>query len=369
MLRVGTAMFFAIAGVLFASRLPALAAEPDSRPAFGLGIGRVEEEAKILLPARGDGKRTPIPDLVFSKRAPRIQMTLSWNARNGVTVLATFRARFQKAGYMLLAGPSLKPVSRDRDGIFTIVADIQNSKQKYLFAMVDPSGKLTREWIIIQVPKYDYFVQTGQKNPRRFFMNVGMGLSSISYDETNTGDTTNFSSFALTPKVSIQYLMPSPYWSLGFTGYITGLQLKSSLDATARFIGLNLRTGYRIPAIREPWQVVLMAGYYYTTSLVSSGTFGYRNIGGPQFYPTVRRAFRSGDFASAYFKFSPIANSVNILNFGNRELGAGINYTFSGRSSNPWSAYLDVSQIKLDLPAIEFEMSTSSITLGASYGF
>ena len=124
-----------------------------------------------------------------------------------------------------------------------------------------------------------------------------------------------------------------------------------------------------MPFLPEPWQLTLMAGYYYTTMFVTPASFGYRNVGGPQLFPTVKRAFKSGDFASAYFKYSPIANGVSLLGPSNREIGAGASYSFAGRRANPLSAYLDYSTFKLDLPLQVFRMSTSSITLGASYGF
>lgn len=330
---------------------------------------RIEDEAQLLFPFRQNGGKAPIPQLLFSKKPPRVEMALSWSARNGMHVRASFRARFQNPGHTLLGGPNFERVRMDRDGIFTIHATILSSKQKYPFAMVQPDGKIVREWIIISVPHYDYFVQTGQKNPRKFFLSLGVGFTSIGYSETNTGETTKLSSIVVTPKISLNYLMPSPFWSLGFTGYISALQARSSLDATVRFLGLNFRAGYRLPVIREPWQLTLMAGYYFTTSLVTPATFGYRNVGGPQFYPTLRRAFSSGDFATGYFKFSPIANAVNILDFSNREIGLGVAYTFAGSSPNPWSIYLDASQLQLNLPNIEFEASTSTLTLGTSYGF
>ncbi len=334
---------------------------------------RIEDEAQLLFPSRQNGSKGPIPQLVFSKKPPRVEMQLSWSARNGMHVKASFRARFRNPGHTLLGGPNFERIRMDRDGIFTINATILNSKQKYPFAMVRPDGKIIREWIVISVPHYDYFVQTGQKNPRKFFMSLGLGFSSIGFNETNTEVVSKFSSIVVTPKLSINYLLPSPFWSLGFTGYVTGLQLRASLPTTMRFLGLNLRAGYRLPVIREPWQLTLMAGYYYTTVIgkpcVGENCIGYKGVGGPQFYPTVRRAFSSGDFATGYFKFSPIANAVNILDFSNRELGLGVAYTFAGSSPNPWSVYLDASQIQLDLPNIEYQANTSSITLGTSYGF
>ncbi len=346
---------------------PALAqAIPSSGASGAQGAA---QEARLIYPSRQNGNRGPIPELLFSQQPPKVNVASSWDARNGITVTATFRARFKKEGYSLLAGPEFAKVRRDRDGVFTVLADIKSQQTRYPFAMVDPGGTLVQEWIIIEVPRYDLFVQTGQKNPRKLFINGGLGVTSISYAETNITGSENFSSIVLSPKISAILILPSPVWSLGFSAYATALQLTSSRDVSARFLGLNARAGYRVPFLPEPWQLTLMAGYYYTTMFVKPASFGYRNVGGPQLFPTVRRAFKTGDFASAYFKYSPIANGVSLLGPTNREIGTGVSYTFSGRRANPLSAYFDYSTFNLDLPLQEFRMSTSSITLGASYGF
>jgi hypothetical protein len=343
---------------------PALGSDTNTGPGSGQN-----EEARLILPSRRDGARGPIPELVFSRQPPKVRIAFSWDARNGITVTASLRGRFKKKGYSLLAGPDFTRVKRDRDGVFTIEADIKSRQTRYTFAMVDPAGNLVQEWIIIEVPRYDLFVQTGQKNPRKLFINAGLGFTSVAYQETNISGPQTFSSIVATPKISAILIMPSPVWSLGFTAYVTALQLKSSLNATARFLGLNARAGYRVPFLPEPWQLTLMAGYYYTTMFVTPATFGYRHVGGPQLFPTVKRAFKTGDFASAYFKYSPIANGVSLLGPSNREIGAGFSYTFAGRRANPLAAYLDFSQFKLDLPLQEFDMSMSTVTFGASYGF
>lgn len=136
----------------------------------------------------------------------------------------------------------------------------------------------------------------------------------------------------------------------------------------ARFLGINLRAGYALPWLKAPWKLSAMVGGYFTTMFVTDNTFGYSNVSGPQFFPTITRSFSNGDSATAYVKFSPIAQSLSLLTPANRELALGGAWNHRLQNGQVLSLSLDFATLSLTTSSGKAIRSTTT-TIGAGVGF
>jgi hypothetical protein len=157
-----------------------------------------------------------------------------------------------------------------------------------------------------------------------------------------------------------------PKWDLGFSGFMNLATLSKSGADEVKFLGLNLRLGYIFPQVRAPWRLSLYGGWYYTSASSSSDTFGYRNVSGPQLYPSLRRTLANGHAVSTYLKFSPIFNSLGLLGLSNSEIATGIGYLIPSES-HTYSINLDFA--RLHLTNEEIETNSTSVSLGGSMTF
>jgi hypothetical protein len=153
---------------------------------------------------------------------------------------------------------------------------------------------------------------------------------------------------------------------LGLSAFGTAYQFSKSSSVNARYLGVNTRLGYFLPPITPDLFLSFYAGYYFTTTFVTNDFFGYKNLGGPQIYPAIRKVLANGHVLSGYFKFSPVSSSFSLLTLSNREIAGGLAYSILLEDQRSLGVTLDYSNIKLDFNNVL--MSTTSLTLGLQYG-
>lgn len=198
---------------------------------------------------------------------------------------------------------------------------------------------------------------------RKWSFSLGTAYSLLSY---NNPGFTHQEETALTAKLGISYNL-TDYFDLGFAGFYTFYPLSADIDPEARFLGLNLRLGYRLPIRSSRWQYKIMAGYYYLTMIVEGNAYGYLNIGGPQIFPVVRYEFPGGTFVSTYFKFSPVAPNFVFLSLDSREIAAGTTVSFPLAAGLRWFLTVDWSDVQLQIDNLA--VSSGSLSFGAGIGF
>ncbi len=206
-------------------------------------------------------------------------------------------------------------------------------------------------------------VKFNQKIDRRLFVSPGVGLSSIHFTQTGNDP---YSSLVTTVKVSANYLLFPPKWDLGFTGFVNVASLSKSTTTDVRFLGLNLRVGYIFPQVTAPWRLSLYGGFYYSTMFASDRTFGYRNIGGPQLFPALRRTLSNGQGIGTYFKFSPISSNFGFLDLGSNEIAFGVSYIIP-TAVRTYSISFDYAQMNLKIE--DSQLNSRSLSLGCSATF
>jgi hypothetical protein len=209
------------------------------------------------------------------------------------------------------------------------------------------------------------------KLDRRLFVSPGLGITHLSFSQDSQSSSQSYQSFLTTVKVSANYLLFPPKWDLGATGFLNVVSLSKSSASDVRVLGMNLRMGYIFPEVKAPWRLSLYGGWYYSTMLATDQSFGYRNISGPQLYPSIRRVLDNGHAVSGYFKFSPISSALSLMKLSNNELAVGFAYSIP-TSTRTYGITLDFARVTLTDDHVPDDIATltsSSVSLGGSVTF
>lgn len=162
-------------------------------------------------------------------------------------------------------------------------------------------------------------------------------------------------------------LTPLYNFTLNASGTITGL-LQNVANTDVRFFGINARFGYRVPSIREPWNLSLGFGGYYSTMSVSSGLFGYQHLIGPQIYPALRYKIDRDHAFATFAKFSPVSGKgVKLLSLENREIAVGMILSRQLEGGGNLSLTTTLTELQLSIKGILVE--STSFSLGLGYGW
>lgn len=274
--------------------------------------------------------------------------------------------KFDRDGWNLISGSKWLVDSGAKKSLFRYEVPVKGATSTINLVAIGPMGEIEKEAVVVEISDREGAeVSSRQEPPRRFNFNSSLGYTNLAYSET---DIESYSMHGLTAKLGVQYLLAPPAWDLGFSAYGTVTPLSDNqADVDARFFGVNLRVGYSLPFVPEPWKVSLMAGSYYTTMLVTDRAFGFKNMAGPQVFPVVRRAFAGGSSVSSYFKFSPIMNGLSILAFDHREIAGGLGYVRPLKNGHPLIFGLDAADLKLALGEVTIHSRSLSFSVG--YGF
>ncbi|MCM2324696.1 MAG: hypothetical protein NDJ90_15665 [Oligoflexia bacterium] len=259
-----------------------------------------------------------------------------------------------------------REVVRAANGEFVLKIDVLGPKSFIILTAIGPKGELEEQRFIISFPGFHAWVTEQQKFfNKRYFFSGTLGGSFLWYEEVLTEP---LHQFALTAKLSYQYLLLPPRLDFGFTGYITAVPLTTSLaETSARFLGLNLRLGYVMPGIPDPWRVSIMTGMYYTTMLVPNDDFGFSHLMGPQLFPVIRRMLPNGDAISGYFKFSPVGVGVALESLNNREMAVGLSFTQRISTWRSISYAIDIADLQLQIDGVDIRSRSASFGVGFSW--
>lgn len=195
-----------------------------------------------------------------------------------------------------------------------------------------------------------------------FSLSTTLGLSVIQYKE-GTQISVNLS--GLTAKLMARYRI-NTRWDVAASTYYTLAQLTSTNNTYVRFLGLNFRGGYRIE-LSPSVELSLLLGAYYTTMYVEQNRFGFSNMGGPQFFPSIRFQLNPKTSLTTYFKYSPIFDHSQLLPFSQREIAAGVSYNRKLDDTHFLVVGLDVADLSLIVSGLP--ISSQSISFGLGFGW
>ncbi|MBU6154856.1 MAG: hypothetical protein KGP28_11185 [Bdellovibrionales bacterium] len=262
-------------------------------------------------------------------------------------------------------------------GEFSLVLPFDVKLKNLELALVGPKGEVEYHFYRLKLDMPAVPVQNGgevsfadfsdvefnQKLKRKLFVSPGLGISNLNYSQTAVDP---YNSIVMTAKISANYFIVPPKWDLGFTGFFNFVSLAKSSPVDVRFLGLNLRLGYIFPEVKAPWRLSLYGGWYYSTMFASDSSFGYKNVSGPQLFPSVRRTLNNGHALSAFLKFSPISNNLGLLSLSNNEFATGVSYLIPS-TGHTYSISLDYARISFS--DSEITIGSNSISLGGGVTF
>lgn len=281
---------------------------------------------------------------------------------------------FQREEWRLIAQNRALP---QEEGGFRFWILLNSPKMELEFLAIGPFGQVQRERVLYEVSGVEFTIRQDSPVPeadkvkaeapspttKRYVFSPGIGLTLLGYRQTDVPDVDQI---AITGKASAVYILNSS-WDVGLSGYMTLASITgtTSVKETARFLGVNARAGYTLPFVKQPWKIAVLAGWYYTTMFVEGNQFGFRNMAGPQLFPTLRYAFPNGASGWLYGKYSPVSEGI-ALSFSNRELAFGGGYAFKASSGRSFSMTLDIAELGLQVDEKVITSNSFSVGVGLS---
>ena len=306
--------------------------------------------------------------LHWQAKAFEVKMDPEAKGKASVTIQGTY---LLKGAVLLTSKTTLVEMSNGKDP-FSLKIPIEKETTQVTFMSVDPQGDVKTENYILKFQDWTKFRKSVPDlevapTPKRYSISASLGLSMISYDQVGE---TSFNEKAITLKGGGVYQLVPGKWDIGLSAYFTALPLTTNQinGIQARFLGVNARAGYTLSAIKRPWKVSLLGGFYYLTMFVPDDRFGVQHLQGPQVFPTVSRLLGTKGSLLGYLKLSPISNTFSILNLSSHEIAFGTNYTHAIKPGHSVSAGLDISFVSLEFNAVD-QIYLNTVSLSAGYGF
>jgi hypothetical protein len=280
-------------------------------------------------------------------------------------------ARTSARNWYFLADSEELPSEIQPDGstLYHVHIPLSGVETAFSIKAVNSRGEVREEKILIRFPGWNDWVRWHKSaliDVKRFSYSLGLGLTYLTYSDPAV---TNFAEIALTPKIAARYWITPKRWDVNANAYYTGVILATNLNSmSARFFGMNLRAGYLVPFVRDPWSLDLMAGFFYSTAFVTGQAFGYSNLVYPQFYPILRRTLTYWDALALYLKVVPMEHGLS-LGLSQREIATGIQWERTLANGHPLTASFDFSSLQFIAENAAVATDVTSLTLGISYGF
>lgn len=299
-----------------------------------------------------------IQNLIWSSKDPEVAFEIK---KKGYRPYFQVDGKFKRQYWSLTTGK--EAISISSDGEFSIKVPVRGERTPFELLAIGPKGEVEKEKIYIVFNQWKEYLQENTVE-KRFYYSVGIGLSLITHQATGS---TDLKIKAITPKAGISYNLFPPHWSAGVSIFGTGMAFTDDSSRSIRYFGANFRVGYKLPFVKPPFRVRLLAGWYYTTTISSSGAIIYKNLAGPQFFPMIEYLFDRGKSLLTYFKVSPIADRLTILSLESREFAGGLSYSFPYSYRTYLSLSLDFASLKISISGTTINANSTSFGIGYSF--
>jgi hypothetical protein len=316
------------------------------------------DEAKLV---RSDNANERIEQLSWS--SDTLNVFIQKESRDQPTV--RLEGHFDREGWNLIFENRVLTRADAAEKDFSFDVPLRGTVTPLTLTAVGPAGGVEYEKAQISFESFSKFMEAAKKaSVPKDFVQASMGPTVVSYQQSRVPD---YSLWTVTGKVSYQHLIFPPKWDFAISAFGTLLTLASNRpDISTRYLGINLRIGYVIPGVSDPWRLGLMGGWYYSSMIVTPSAFGYKNLSGPQVFPVISRGLKGGARVGAYFKYSPIMSGLSVLSLSNRELALGANWTRPLKSGHPLSVSVDFANLGFKVGTST--VSSTSLSLSAGYG-
>jgi hypothetical protein len=278
-------------------------------------------------------------------------------------VVAVLKGNFKNPGWTLII--SNRTIRPDASGDFQIALPTHDLKNNFAIYSVSDFGKAEKSSVQITITATDMALITAKSG---WITSLGLGVTSQTYTQSFSDP---IKQTMVTGKFSFAHeISKNQRWFATFSGRMDLIPISDTIGTSGgssnlKFLGLNARVDYSVPAVTDPWKLNLAFGYYYVTT-VGNSSLGFTNVSGPQAFPSVRYYFRNESYLNFYAKYSPVLSSGKPLPFSNREIEVGADYGIPIKDSHALSFSLDYSSLNLVLDD-ETESSLRSYTVAFSY--
>ncbi len=312
---------------------------------------RVKVEEVTLFEGQG------IPFLGWSKETYLVETTPFANYVN-------LSGRFKEK--IVSATVNGRTLAFNEAGFFIVRLEFTGEEKSFILTVTDSKNKVYRMQYKTSLTTPKVMQTVAGLKPFRWRFSAGAGFTIISYRQFDTVSTV-FEQKVVTVKGGVIYKAVPDKLDLGFSAFFNLLPLTStSLDGyKIQYLGLNLRAGYHVVDAPSSLRFTINGGVYFNNSY---GTVGFTNMFGPQISPEFIYVFENGNSLFWYGKYAySLSGSKGISLKDNREVAAGVHYSFPISPSNRLSIGIDVSQLSLSLSDAWASTNTYSLSGGISF--
>ncbi|MGK5089705.1 hypothetical protein WDW86_19305 [Bdellovibrionota bacterium FG-2] len=203
-----------------------------------------------------------------------------------------------------------------------------------------------------------------EKDVGRFLFDLTTGYSYVTYAETFSAD---FAESVLNFGGSASYVL-SKVWRLYSKAGFLMLPIKAAPEPfTARFIWVEGGGACKAQGVKKPWELTLLPSFRYLTSFVTTDSFGYQGLMGPQVAGRGSFEFSNGQSVSLDARFALLTASNLSPSFGKKEWGVSGSWSLAPVEGRRWSAGVEYSSLSFAVGVIE--LSARHISMGISYSW
>ncbi len=192
-------------------------------------------------------------------------------------------------------------------------------------------------------------------------LQVLLGLSDRSYLETDNPDITEISIDA-----KLKYEQPcfGASWRSISDTHFTLIPLTVDTNTVSapsmRLIEVDTNMAYIPQWFTTPWELMLMGGIFYETTIVSANDYGFHHLFGPELALSLRRTLPTGNSIRGYSRYSWSTQVDQV----HTDIGFGLEWAHSRHEGLPVVISLDYSKISVNFSNRLF-IETSALTLSS----
>lgn len=279
----------------------------------------------------------------ISIRTGPVEPTVLENAPGSFRVSVAVEGSLSNSDTSIISGYEPVPVDPKTLG-FKVPVDARGPVTPFALTVISVDGTVKQEEVQVVAKDWTSFIRSLQAPPeKKQNWYAGLSLASLSYSQTGKP---SLSQVALGAKASYGRKLPWEGWSSEANIYGTVLPLSTSIEGLSLSqVGVNLRAG------RAVWSrgsksaalttVSVFGGGFYTSTVSSNSSFGFKNLMGIQIYPEAIHRLDARNSLGAYVKFAPLFG----FSFTNRELAIGASWVRKPLRARSFSVSADYSDI------------------------
>ncbi|MGZ3697373.1 MAG: hypothetical protein ACXWPM_08835 [Bdellovibrionota bacterium] len=277
----------------------------------GTNAGADEPRAQLRLHGTGDSK---IQNLSWSNPSPEIEIRKSGGVYRA---FVTLDGNYPKLDWTLSwhSGTSLVTIWRGRLGGFHVEVPLSFDENRIEFVAVSPYGKVEKQAEIVEFPGLEKMVREAALKKSApvttLVASVGAQNAYLNFSQSFTLPITEY---ALNPHVSLWTVLPGKLPFTADVNLVATPFFAAAGGTGVRELFFNFHLGYVFRVGK--WELIPRLGWYFSDLFPSTPTYGFQNLSGPEFLPTIRfniseanSVFLTANAAPAFDGFIPIGSS------------------------------------------------------------